>query len=45
MLKAVKGALDVEYVALGNVSVTFGCADTGMAEKGLDVTDTGAVFK
>ena len=41
----IKGALDVEDVAAGDVGVAFGGAEAGVAKKGLDVTDVGAAFE
>ena len=41
----VKGAFDVKDAAAGDVGVTFGGAETGVAQKRLDVADVGAAFQ
>ena len=37
--------MNVEYTTFGNMGITFGCSYTGMAKKGLDITDVSAIFK
>lgn len=43
--EVVQGALYSEGILTGNVGVTLGGTEGGMAEEGLDITDIGAAFK